>query len=133
VRHGARSRPLPDRDHEGGSEEDADLPELHLFPVTVVTCSPQDRELDVPLKPFELRAQVKRLGILDRQLVQTEARPDLGELLCSRLEEPQPDEPALAAACGRLFERDRTLVLATTISIMGAIDDHGMPPARYRR
>jgi hypothetical protein len=68
---------------------------------------------------------MKGLSILHRQLVQTEALADFAEFLGTRLEEPEPYEPTLAAPCGRVFERELALVLATTVLVVRAVDDHG--------
>src|SRR5919197_752631 len=95
---------LPDRDHEAGAEEDSDLAEVDLLTRVVVPRRTEDHEPHVLLELLELRTQVERLGVLDGQLVQAEALADLRELLGRRLEEPQPDEAALAAARGRLLQ-----------------------------
>ena len=120
---------LPDSDHESGAEEDADFPELDLLGALVVACGPQDHELDVVVVTLELRAQVKGLGVLDRQFVEAEALANLGELLGLRLEQPKPDEPALAAARRSFFEWERAFVLAAPVPVVRAVDDHRCPPA----
>src|SRR6478609_5086917 len=83
---------LPHGDHEARAEEDADLAELDFLARLVVPRRAQDHELDALLELLELRAEVERLGILHRELVQAKVPPHLGQLLGARLEEPQPDE-----------------------------------------
>jgi hypothetical protein len=115
---------LPHGDHERRSEKDADLPEVHFLSGVVVARRAQDDELDVLLETLELRAQVKRLGVFYRKLVQPKGLPHLGELFRERLEETEPDEPTLPASSGRLLEGNRALVLPATLSVMRTVDDH---------
>jgi hypothetical protein len=71
---------LPHGDHEPLSEKDADLPEVHFGSDVVEARSAEDDELDVLLETLELRAQVKRLGVFYRKLVQPEGLPHLRAL-----------------------------------------------------
>ena len=70
------------------------------------------------------------LGVLHRQLVQPEEPLQLLEVAGLRLVQADPDElVAPARLLGGLLERERALVLAGPIVVVGAIDDHGMTPA----
>ena len=117
-------RHLPDGDHECGSQKDADLPEVHFLASVVVACGAEDHELDVLVETLELRAQVKRLGVFYRKLVETEGLPHLGEFFRQRLERPSHTNPPLPASSGCLVEGNRALVLAATISVVRTVDDH---------
>src|SRR5713101_2183004 len=56
---------------------------------------------------------------------------NLGQLLLSRLEQPEPYEAALPAPGGCLLQRHRALVTPAAVQVMSAIDDHlGKPPCR---
>jgi hypothetical protein len=57
---------LPHGDHEGGREEDADLAELDLFGLVVVTRGAQNDQPDILPIQLSLRAQMNILRILDR-------------------------------------------------------------------
>jgi hypothetical protein len=45
---------------------------------------------------------VERLGVLDGQFVQAEVLARIAELVRGRLEQTEPDEPALADLFGRI-------------------------------
>ena len=66
---------LSNRDDETRSDEDADLAEIDLAAVMVVAGGAQDDQLHPAFVFFDLRAQVKALGVLDGKLVQTERIP----------------------------------------------------------
>ena len=66
--------------------------EVHFLASVVVACGAEDHELDVLVETLELRAQVKRLGVFYRKLVETEGLPHLGEFFRQRLEKTQPYE-----------------------------------------
>ncbi len=83
---------------------------------------------------------MRPVGVLERELVQVEALADVAQLLDRRLEQPEPDEVAVAddAARGDV-ERELALVLADAVAIVRAIDDHALgfslgavPPATVR-
>ena len=118
---------LAHRDHEGRPDEDADLPELDLLALAVVTRGAQDHEVHVPLVLLDLRPQVIRLRVFHRQLVQVEALAHLLQFLGSRLEHAQPHEPALPAPRRGFLQRDRTRVLTMPLAVVSAIDDHRRP------
>ena len=109
-----------------------DLAELDLLLGVVVVGRAQDDEERL-LVVLHLRALVADVGVLEGELVEVEARADVAELLRSRLEQPEPDEVAVAddAARGDL-ERQLALVLAPAVAVVGAIDDHAatFPPPR---
>ena len=66
---------LSNRDDEIRADEDADLAEIDLATVMVVAGGAQDDQLHPGFVFFDLRAQVKALGVLDGKLVQTERIP----------------------------------------------------------
>jgi len=68
-------------------------------------------------------------GVLERELVQAEHLADTIKLSFAWLFQPDPDElgPALAEA-GRLFQFELALVLALSVPVMGAVDDHALDP-----
>src|ERR1700742_368916 len=99
----------------------------------VVTGGAQDDQLHPAFVFFDLRAQVKALGVLDGKLMQTERIPDLVELVAAGLDYAQPDEPALIDLQCRLIQRDRPVALTATVEIVSAVDDHRRPPAKQRR
>src|SRR6476620_11798849 len=120
---------LSNRNDETRSDEDADLAEIDLALVMVVAGGAQDDQLHPGFVFFDLRAQVKGLGILDGKLVQTERLPDFVELLTAGLEHAQPYEPALKTLrCSRI-QRDRPVALTATVAIVSAVDNHRRPPA----
>src|SRR6478672_10529013 len=120
---------LPNRDDETRADEDADLAEIDLALVMVVTGGAQDDQLHPGFVFFDLRAQVKGLGILDGKLVQTERFPDLVKFLWAGLEYAQPYEPAPKTLQCSLIQRDRPVALTATIEIVSAVDNHRRPPA----
>jgi hypothetical protein len=99
----------------------------------VVTGGTQDDQLHPGFVFFDLRSQVKALGILDGKLVQTERFPDLVELVAAGLEHAQPCEPALMTLHRSLIQRDRPVALTATVAIVSAVDNHRRPPADQRR
>src|SRR6476620_12660741 len=121
------------RNDEIGADEDADLAEIDLALVMVVTGGAQDDQLHPGFVFFDLRAQVKALGVLDGKLVQTERFPDLVELVAAGLEHAQPCEPALMTLHRSLMQRDRPVALTATVAIVSAVDNHRRPPADQRR
>src|SRR6478735_3157854 len=120
---------LSNRNDETRSDEDADLAEIDLVLVMVVAGGAQDDQLHPGFVFFDLRAQVKGLGILDGKLVQTERFPDFVELLTAGLEHTQPYEPALKTLRCSLIQRDRPVALTATVAIVSAVDNHRRPPA----
>src|ERR1700694_4996137 len=124
---------LSNRNDESRSDEDADLAEIDLALVMVVTGGAQDDQLHPGFVFFDLRAQVEGLGVLDGKLVQTERFPDLVEPIPAGLEHPQPYEAALMTLHGSLIEQDRAVALTATVKIVSAVDNHRGPPAEQRR
>ena len=124
---------LSNRNDETRSDEDADLAEIDLALVMVVAGGAQDDQLHPGFVFFDLRAQVKALGVLDGKLVQTERFPDLVELLTAGLEHAQPYEPALKTLHCSLIQRDRPVALTATVAIVSAVDNHRRPPADQQR
>ena len=122
----------PHSDHEGRRQEDADLAELHLLRVVVVACGPQDDQAHVAVVLFDLRPHVKVLRVLNRQLVQPEGLLDLGQLSLLRLEQPEPDEPALGAPGSGLLQRDRPLLLPAAVLVVSTINDHRVGSLPWR-
>jgi hypothetical protein len=67
-------RALPDGDDESRREEDRYLPEFDRLALVDVVCGAQDGEQDVPLVVLlDLGTQVKRLCVLDCEIVQAKA------------------------------------------------------------
>src|SRR6478609_6554792 len=123
---------LSNRYDKTRADEDADLAEIDLAQVMVVTGGAQDDQLHPGLVFFDLGAQVKALGVLDGKLVQTERFPDLVELLTAGLEHAQPYEAALKTLHRSLIQRDRPVALTATVDIVSAVDNHRRPPAEER-
>src|SRR5258705_1607976 len=119
---------LSNRYDETRSDEDADLAEIDLALVMVVAGGAQDDQLHPGFVFFDLRAQVKGLGILDGKLVQTERFPDFVELVAAGLDHAQPYEPALKTLRCSLIHRDRPVALTATVAIVSAVDNHRRPP-----
>jgi hypothetical protein len=115
---------LPHGDHEARRDEHADLAELDLLGLVVVPRCAQDDQPDVPVVELDLRPHVEVLRVLDRELVQPERVPDLGQLLRLRLEQPQPDKSPLPTPGRRLLQRHRAFLLPAAILVVSAIDDH---------
>ncbi len=124
---------LPYGDHEGGREEDADLAELDFLGGVVVARGAQDDQPHILVIQLGLRPHVEVLGVLDRQLMQAEGVPDLGQLFVTGFEQSQPHEAALPAAGRRFLQRHRALIAPAAVLVIRTINDHlGTPlsPAR---
>jgi hypothetical protein len=108
-------------------EEDRHLAELHLLALVDVARGAQDDEVHLALVVLlDLRAQVEALGVLDGEVVQAEAVLHVGELLGRGLEQPEPDEAAVALADLRgALELHGSLVLPAPVAVVRAVDDHG--------
>src|SRR3984893_10251954 len=115
---------LPHRNHEGRREEHADLAELDLFGLVVVTRGTQDDQPHISVVALDLGPYMKGLCVLYRQLVQAEAVTDQGQLLGSRLEQSQPHEAALPAPGRSLLQRHRAFTLPAAVLVVSTINDH---------
>ena len=92
-----------------------DLAELDLFLRVVIARGPQNDEKGIAVV-LELRPLMRFPCILERQLVETERRAYVVQLLFTRLLQPDPGEAVVAAPAElrRLVDRDRALVLSLT-------------------
>jgi hypothetical protein len=71
---------------------------------------------------------VEVLRVLDRQLMQAEGVPDLGQLLVTGLEQSEPHKAALPAA-GRCFlQWYRARIAPAAVLVMRTINDHLRSP-----
>jgi hypothetical protein len=119
---------LPDRDHEGGREENADLAELDFLGGVVVARGAQDDQPHVVFVVLDLRSHVDVQRVLDRQLVQAEGVPHLGKLFFHWLEQPQPHEAALRGLRHRFLQRHHAFDVPAAVLVVSAINDHVWDP-----
>ena len=126
------ARPVADGDHVAGAGEDVDLAEVDLLAVLVVVGGLQDDE-EVVVVVLDLRPLV---GAAAASSTASSCRPN-SCCSCSKvpglgLVHADPDE--LAGAGGGpelrgLLGRERLLVLAHAVLVVGAVDDHRAAPA----
>ena len=95
---------MPDRDHEGRREEDADEAEFHLLPGIVVAGGTQDHQPHISAVELDLRSHVLDLSVLHGQLMEVEGGAHLVEFVGLRLEQAEPDEAALLGPGGCVLE-----------------------------
>ena len=88
--------PLSDRDQEPRRQEDGHLAEVDLFAVIVVAGGADHGEERVPfVKLLHLGPEMKRLGVLDGQVMQPEAPLHFAQLVGVGLKQSYPDKAAL--------------------------------------
>src|SRR4051812_23463215 len=88
-------------------------------------------EEDILAVVLDLRPLVSLLRILDRELVQPEQILQLLQISRSGLVDAYPDELAGAGGASELpgsLRGQRLLMLAHAVLVMGAVDDHRVPP-----
>ena len=121
-------------DDEPRPDEDRHLAELDLLALVDVARRAQHDERDPALVALDLRPQVEALRVLDRQLVQPELQLHALELLRRRLDHAEPDEAGVVAADRRRLRRLHLPgVLAATVAVVRAVDDHGLHAVFQRR
>src|SRR5262249_24264411 len=98
--------------------------------LVVPACRPQDYEEAVAVL-LDLRALVRLMVVLDRQVVQAELPLHGPQLLLGWLEEPDPDEGAVPLRpLAHAVERD--VRDAASGFVRSAVDDHPRPTRRAR-
>jgi hypothetical protein len=115
-------------DRVAGAEEHVDLTELHPLPARLVARGAQHDEVEVVVA-LDLGALVRARRVLDRQLVQAEARMQLVHHLRAGLVQLQPDETAAPTRTGGgAFDRHRAVILTDPSHVVRAVNKHGAPP-----
>ena len=126
---------VADGDQEVRAEEEHHLADVDELVGADVAGRLDDEEERVAVD-LELRPLVRADGVLDGQLVQVELASNRVELLCGRLDEPDPGEAAGGGGL-RADAGDLPVALeAVPLAVDGAVDDHAriltvyVPPMR---
>src|SRR5512132_1494548 len=124
------AQPMPHRDHVPGAGEEMDLTEVDDLAILVVMRRLEDDE-DVLVVVLDLRSLMWVLSVLDGELVEPEQLLQPPQIAGLRLVDPDPDELAGTRGSpelGGVLRRQRLIMLARAVLVVGAVDDHRPAP-----